>query len=92
MAMSKPLFNHLGGFSEDVVYAHFEDFDLCLRARQEGISVRVWEDIRFYHAEGTGSTPPYHLSGTTSHINRLLFSIKWRRVLEDLDLPVEYSL
>lgn len=92
MAISAPLFNHLGGFSEEIVYAHFEDFDLCLRARQEGIPVRVWDDIKFYHAEGTGSVAPYHLSGTTSHINRLLFSLKWRRVLETMDLPVEYSL
>lgn len=92
MAISAPLFHHLGGFSEEIVYAHFEDFDLCLRARQEGIPVRVWKDIRFYHAEGTGSVAPYHLSGTTSHINRLLFSLKWRRVLEGMDLAVEYSL
>jgi GT2 family glycosyltransferase/tetratricopeptide (TPR) repeat protein len=92
MAISAPLFKHLGGFSEEMVYAHFEDFDLCLRARQEGIPVRVWKDIRFYHAEGTGSVAPYHLNGTTSHINRLLFSLKWRRVLEGMALPVEYSL
>ncbi len=92
MAISAPLFHHLGGFSEEIVYAHFEDFDLCLRARQEGIPVRVWDDITFYHAEGTGSVAPYHLSGTTSHINRLLFSLKWRRVLEGMELPVEYSL
>ncbi len=92
MAISAPLFRHLGGFSEEIIYAHFEDFDLCLRARQEGIPVRVWDDIKFYHAEGTGSVAPYHLSGTTSHINRLLFSLKWRRVLEGMDLPVEYSL
>jgi GT2 family glycosyltransferase len=92
MAFSAPLFEHLGGFSEEIVYAHFEDFDLCLRARQKGIAVRVWNDIRFYHAEGTGSTAPYHLSGTTSHINRLLFSLKWKRVLEHMELPVEYSL
>lgn len=36
MAMSAPLFNHLGGFSEEIVYAHFEDFDLCcVHARRE---------------------------------------------------------
>lgn len=92
MAISNPLFKHLGGFSEEIIYAHFEDFDLCLRARQEGIPVRVWDDIKFYHAEGTGSVAPYHLSGTTSHINRLLFSLKWRRVLEAMELPTEYSL
>jgi GT2 family glycosyltransferase len=92
MAISAPLFNHLDGFSEEMVYAHFEDFDLCLRARQEGIPVRVWDDIKFYHAEGTGSVAPYHLTGTTSHVNRLLFSLKWRRALETMDLPVEYSL
>lgn len=92
MAMSKPLFHHLGGFSEEIIYAHFEDFDFCLRARQNGIFVRVWNDISFYHAEGSGSSAPYHLSGTTSHINRMLFSLKWCRMLESMDLPVEYSL
>ena len=92
MAISTPLFKHIGGFSEDFVYAHFEDFDLCLRARQEGIPLKIWEDIKFYHAEGTGSTAPYHLTGTTSHINRMLFSLKWHTVLENMDLSVEYSL
>ena len=92
MAISAPLFRHLGGFSEEIVYAHFEDFDFCLRAKQEGIPVQIWDDIKFYHAEGTGSVAPYHLSGTTGHINRLLFSLKWRRLLESMDLPVEYSL
>ena len=91
MAISAQLFERLGGFSEEIVYAHFEDFDLCLRARQKGIPVRVWKDIRFYHAE-VPVRWPYHPSGTTSHINRLLFSLKWRQVLETMDLPVEYSL
>ncbi|HHG2225244.1 TPA: glycosyltransferase [Synechococcus sp. WH 5701] len=92
MAMSQPLFAHLGGFSEEIVYAHFEDFDLCLRAQQEGIGIKVWNDITFFHAEGTGSVAPYHLSGTTSHINRMLFSLRWGKVLDAMDLSVEYSL
>lgn len=92
MAMHASLFRQLGGFSEEYVYAHFEDLDLCLRAREQSIPVRVWNDLKFFHAEGSGSVAPYHLTGTTSHINRLMFSLKWRQLLEGMELTVEYSL
>jgi GT2 family glycosyltransferase len=92
MLMSREIFDQLNGFSEEFIYAHFEDVDLCMRARQQHIPLRIWEDITFFHAEGGGTVAPYHLEGTTSHVNRLLFSMRWQKVLQNMNTEVEYVL
>jgi len=92
MLMSRDTFNRLNGFSEDFIYAHFEDVDLCMRARQQNIPIMIWEDITFFHAEGGGTVAPYHLGGTTGHVNRLLFSMRWQKVLQSMNTEVEYVL
>jgi GT2 family glycosyltransferase len=90
--MSRSNFDKLNGFSEAFIYAHFEDIDLCLRARQQNIPIYIWDDITFFHAEGGGTGAPYHLTGTTGHVNRLLFSMRWQKVLQSMHTEVEYVL
>ena len=92
MLMSRDTFDQLNGFSEEFIYAHFEDIDLCMRARQQNIPLLIWEDITFFHAEGGGTIAPYHLGGTTGHVNRLLFSMRWQKVLQSMNTEVEYVL
>ena len=92
MLMSRGTFDQLDGFSEEFIYAHFEDVDLCMRARQQNIPLMIWEDITFFHAEGGGTQAPYHLGGTTGHVNRLLFSMRWQKVLQSMNTEVEYVL
>lgn len=92
MLMSRDIFDVLNGFSEEFIYAHFEDVDLCMRARQQHIPIMIWEDITFFHSEGGGTVAPYHLVGTTSHVNRLLFSMRWQKVLQNMNTEVEYVL
>ena len=92
MLMSRDTFDQLNGFSEEYIYAHFEDVDLCMRARQQQIPLMIWEDITFFHAEGGGTVAPYHLGGTTGHVNRLLFSMRWQKVLQNMNTEVEYVL
>jgi GT2 family glycosyltransferase len=92
MLMSRDTFDQLNGFSEEFIYAHFEDVDLCMRARQQHIPLMIWEDITFFHAEGGGTVAPYHLGGTTGHVNRLLFSMRWQKVLQSMNTEVEYVL
>jgi GT2 family glycosyltransferase len=92
MLMSRDTFNQLNGFSEEFIYAHFEDVDLCMRASQQNIPLMIWEDITFFHAEGGGTVAPYHLGGTTGHVNRLLFSMRWQKVLQSMNTEVEYVL
>jgi GT2 family glycosyltransferase len=90
--MSRSSFGKLNGFSESFIYAHFEDIDLCLRARQQNIPIYIWDDITFFHAEGGGTGAPYHLTGTTGHVNRLFFSLRWQKALQNMHTEVEYVL
>ena len=81
MSADRAWFERLGGFSEQYVFGHYEDADLCLRAWQEG--GQVWlHDLPFWHLEGKGSTRlPQHEGG--SMINRWHFTQTWLATLQD---------
>lgn len=68
-------FERLGGFTEDFVFGHYEDADLCLKSLECGTPAWL-QDIRLWHLEGKGSTRlPPHEGG--SSVNRWLFSSRW---------------
>lgn len=68
-------FQSLGGFTEDYIFGHYEDADLCLKSLRQGVPVWL-HDIRFWHLEGKGSIRrPPHEGG--SLVNRWLFTQKW---------------
>ncbi len=68
-------FERLGGFTEDFVFGHYEDADLCLKSLELGVPAWM-QDIRLWHLEGKGSTRlPPHEGG--SAVNRWLFSRRW---------------
>jgi GT2 family glycosyltransferase len=68
-------FENLGGFTEDYVFGHYEDADLCLKSVQAGTAPWL-HDLKLWHLEGKGSTRlPVHDGG--SIINRWLFSATW---------------
>ncbi len=68
-------FERLGGFTEDFVFGHYEDADLCLKSLERGTPAWL-QDIRLWHLEGKGSTRlPPHEGG--SSVNRWLFSRRW---------------
>lgn len=72
-------FEQLGGFTEDYVFGHYEDADLCLKSLQAGTPAWM-HDIRMWHLEGKGSTRlPPHEGG--SLLNRWLFSRAWEAAL-----------
>lgn len=72
-------FEQLGGFTEDYVFGHYEDADLCLKSLQQGTPAWL-HDIRMWHLEGKGSTRlPQHEGGST--LNRWLFSRTWETFL-----------
>jgi GT2 family glycosyltransferase len=74
-------FEKLGGFSEDYVFGHYEDADLCLKSFVNGCPVWL-QDIKLWHLEGKGSTRrPVHEGG--SIVNRWLFLSQWASVLAD---------
>lgn len=68
-------YEHLGGFTEDFVFGHYEDADLCLKSLVAGTPAWL-HPIRMWHLEGKGSTRrPPHEGG--SAVNRWLFSERW---------------
>jgi GT2 family glycosyltransferase len=68
-------FEQLGGFSEEYVFGHYEDADLCLKSWREGGEVWI-HNLPLWHLEGKGSTrKPAHEGGST--INRWHFTKTW---------------
>lgn len=51
----KTFFDELGGFDERYLFGHYEDVDLCLRARRAGGRVAVQRGAYLYHLEGKSS-------------------------------------
>ena len=73
-------FEALGGFTEDYLFGHYEDADLCLKSLRQGVPAWL-HDLRFWHLEGKGSVRrPPHEGG--SLVNRWLFTRRWRQVIE----------
>ena len=74
-------FERLGGFTEDFVFGHYEDADLCLKSLERGVPPWL-QDIRLWHLEGKGSTRlPPHEGG--SSVNRWLFSRRWNDFVDN---------
>lgn len=74
-------YEKLGGFTEDFVFGHYEDADLCLKSLQAGTPAWM-QDLRLWHLEGKGSTRlPPHEGG--SIVNRWLFAERWSDIIED---------
>jgi GT2 family glycosyltransferase len=75
ISAARPWFEKLGGFTEDFVFGHYEDADLCLKSLKAGTAPWL-HDLRLWHLEGKGSTRlPVHEGG--SLVNRWLFSSRW---------------
>lgn len=81
ISITRPWFEKLGGFTEDYVFGHYEDADLCLKSLQAGCAPWL-QDLRLWHLEGKGSTRlPVHEGG--SAVNRWLFSSNWGELVSD---------
>jgi GT2 family glycosyltransferase len=79
MSVDRAWFETLGGFTEDYVFGHYEDADLCLKSLQLGAPSWI-HDLRMWHLEGKGSRRmPHHEGG--SLVNRWHFSRTWAPVV-----------
>ena len=75
MSIDRGWFERLGGFTEDYVFGHYEDADLCLKSIASGVAPWI-HDVRLWHLEGKGSArSSVHDGG--SHLNRGIFSERW---------------
>jgi GT2 family glycosyltransferase len=73
-------FEQLGGFTEDFIFGHYEDADLCLKSICKGVAPWL-HDIRMWHLEGKGSTRLLQHEGG-SMVNRWLFSQNWMSTIQ----------
>jgi hypothetical protein len=79
LSCERAWFERLGGFSEDYVFGHYEDADLCLRSLEQGVAPWM-RDLRLWHLEGKGSVRTNAHEGG-SLVNRWLFSERWGDVI-----------
>ena len=81
ISVHRPWFERIGGFTEDYLFGHYEDADLCLKSLAQGYAAWM-HDVRFWHLEGKGSTRlPPHEGG--SLVNRWLFTSRWGDLIEE---------
>ena len=81
MSIDRTWFEKLGGFTEDFVFGHYEDADLCLKSITKGTAPWI-HGVRLWHLEGKGSNRlSVHEGG--SHVNRAIFSERWSEVIAD---------
>lgn len=79
ISVERAWFEKLGGYTEDYVFGHYEDADLCLKSLRAGVPVWL-HDLRMWHLEGKGSQRlPEHEGG--SLLNRWLFSRNWEATI-----------
>jgi GT2 family glycosyltransferase len=80
ISIERSWFEKLGGFTEDFVFGHYEDADLCLKSLDKGVPAWL-QDIRMWHLEGKGSSRKLHHEGGSA-VNRWLFSKNWMGTIE----------
>lgn len=88
LAIPRALFERLGGLDTHFAPAYYEDADLGMRVRGEGLRVRYQPASVVVHHEGASAgTDP--TAGMKAHqaINRERFVARWREVLEREHLP-----
>lgn len=80
LSIDRRWFEQLGGFTEDFIFGHYEDADLCLKSLEKGTAPWL-QEIRMWHLEGGGSTRQLAHEGG-SIVNRWLFSRTWLSLIE----------
>jgi GT2 family glycosyltransferase len=83
ISLDRKWFEKIGGFSEDYIFGHYEDADLCLKSLEKGVAPWI-HDVKLWHLEGKGSHRlPVHEGATI--VNRWLFNKRWAsKVIPDM--------
>lgn len=75
MVLGRPLWEELGGFSEDV-FMYYEDIDLCARIREHGYLVWYLGEAEMTHHAGVSS------GRSTRNFDLLIGETRWRFMLD----------
>ena len=79
MSFDRAWFEHLGGFSSEFIFGHYEDADLCLRSLQAGRPAWI-QRLPFWHLESRGSSHhPSHDGGRI--VNRWNLTRRWAELV-----------
>ena len=79
ISITREWFEKLGGFSQDYIFGHYEDADLCLKSLAKESPVWV-HDIPMWHLEGNGAKRLAPHDGGAL-LNRWLFSRTWHSMI-----------
>lgn len=79
-------YRELGGLSEDYIIGDFEDSDLCLKARRNGLRNYVALDIELYHLErqSQNKTGDARWRANLTAYNCWLHNERWSGLIEEL--------
>ncbi|MBP2298994.1 glycosyltransferase [Azospirillum picis] len=82
---TRAIYAAAGGFCEDYVIGDFEDSDLCLRIREQGLDIRYTPSVELYHLErrSIGRHQGY-TRGVASEYNRWLHGRRWAGPMAEL--------
>lgn len=86
LLISKANFMQLGGFDESYILGDYEDSDLCMKARAQGLKIRLNQQVVLYHLERlsqslvTKSTWKEQLT----YYNCWLHSLRWDQAIRQL--------
>jgi GT2 family glycosyltransferase len=87
MMLERERYEQLGGLRGQFVQGDYEDSDLCLRLRDEGLTSWYLPDAELYHLEA--QSYPSELRRTTSAYNAWLHSHLWGERIADLMVATE---
>ena len=88
IALPRALFESLGGFDPLYTPAYYEDVDLAMRVRQQGLKVRLQPASVVAHFEGaTAGTDTTRGIKAYQVVNQEKFLARWRNVLEASHAP-----
>jgi GT2 family glycosyltransferase len=80
--VSADAYRRLGGLRSIFVRGDYEDSDLCLRLREEGLDTWYLADVELYHLEA--QSYPGQLRGQAVAYNCWLHTAMWRATLEEI--------
>jgi GT2 family glycosyltransferase len=84
MRFNKSDFERINGFSDEFIFTHWEDADLCIRWLGSLGKVEVNPGIRLLHLEGQGSGTHELETHLRWYVNRIIFSNKHKAFLSQL--------
>ncbi len=85
LMVARRSFEKVGGFSTDYIIGDYEDSDLCLKLRREGLSCLYCGDVALYHLERQSmERHDGYREGAAYRYNALLHHRRWSGPIADL--------